>query len=64
MAKPTTNDRKPNELVRTCGTPLFQRVLSVCGGQCYGDDELSMANLACNTGITDDQLVVLCCPQQ
>ncbi|EGT32412.1 hypothetical protein CAEBREN_09748 [Caenorhabditis brenneri] len=64
MATSTTNVRKPNELVRSCGTPLLQRVLSICGGPCFGDGELSLVHLGCYTGVTDAQLEVLCCPQQ
>uniref|UniRef100_A0A1I7T6X3 Uncharacterized protein n=1 Tax=Caenorhabditis tropicalis TaxID=1561998 RepID=A0A1I7T6X3_9PELO len=55
--------RKSTDVYQSCGVPLIRRVQKVCGQNCYGDGVDSLPVLACSTGVSDEQLTYLCCPQ-
>ncbi|CAS00582.1 Protein CBG26602 [Caenorhabditis briggsae] len=51
-------------VVRTCGKSLYNRVFSLCGDYCSAKSEGISLTHACRFGLSDNQLVQLCCPSK
>ncbi|CAO4362971.1 unnamed protein product [Caenorhabditis nigoni] len=50
--------------VRTCGRSLYKRVFGLCGDYCSAKPEGISLTDACRFGMSDNQLVQLCCPNK